>query len=96
MQKCFETRDVEMLQQAIAAMPIEEAKYHMKRCVDSGLWVPHGNDANETENKADEVSEIDDNDAKTDANKECETKVLVDAAKFEEPIYKGVSTDDLD
>ena len=21
-------------------MPEEEAKYHMKRCVDSGLWVP--------------------------------------------------------
>lgn len=97
LQKCFETRDVEMLQQAIAAMPIEEAKYHMKRCVDSGLWVPHGNDSTETENKTDEVSEPDDNDAaKTGANKECETKTLVDAAKFEEPIYKGVSTDDLD
>ena len=21
-------------------MPEDEAKYHMKRCVDSGLWVP--------------------------------------------------------
>lgn len=23
-------------------MPEEEARYHMKRCVDSGLWVPEG------------------------------------------------------
>lgn len=21
-------------------MPEEEARYHMKRCIDSGLWVP--------------------------------------------------------
>lgn len=31
-----------MLQAAIANLPEEEAKYHMKRCVDSGLWVPEG------------------------------------------------------
>jgi cell division cycle protein 37 len=29
-------------------MPEEEAKYHMKRCVDSGLWVPEAG-AKETE-----------------------------------------------
>jgi cell division cycle protein 37 len=29
-----------MLKEAIAKMPEDEAKYHMKRCVDSGLWVP--------------------------------------------------------
>lgn len=23
-------------------MPEEEARYHMKRCVDSGLWLPDG------------------------------------------------------
>lgn len=28
-------------------MPEEEARYHMKRCVDSGMWVP---DASEMEN----------------------------------------------
>jgi cell division cycle protein 37 len=28
------------LQQTIAAMPEDEATYHMKRCVASGLWVP--------------------------------------------------------
>ncbi|XP_014471534.1 PREDICTED: hsp90 co-chaperone Cdc37 [Dinoponera quadriceps] len=40
LQKCFETQDIPLLQQTIAAMPEEEATYHMKRCVDSGLWVP--------------------------------------------------------
>ncbi|KAL7034653.1 hypothetical protein ACKWTF_008040 [Chironomus riparius] len=42
LQDCFEKRDTEMLKEAIMKMPEEEAKYHMKRCVDSGLWVPEG------------------------------------------------------
>ncbi|KAL2717692.1 hsp90 co-chaperone Cdc37, partial [Vespula squamosa] len=40
LQKCFEAQDIPLLQQTIAAMPEEEARYHMKRCIDSGLWVP--------------------------------------------------------
>lgn len=32
-----------MLQEAILKLPEDEAKYHMKRCVDSGLWVPEAN-----------------------------------------------------
>lgn len=39
LQDCFESRDVSLLQDAISKMPEEEAKYHMKRCVDSGLWI---------------------------------------------------------
>lgn len=27
-------------------MPEEEARYHMKRCIDSGLWVPDANAKN--------------------------------------------------
>lgn len=30
-------------------MDEEQAKYHMKRCVDSGLWVPEGGKKKETE-----------------------------------------------
>jgi hypothetical protein len=26
------------LEEALLGMPQEEAEYHMKRCVDSGLW----------------------------------------------------------
>lgn len=39
LQDCFEKRDTELLKQVVAAMPEDEAKYHIKRCVDSGLWV---------------------------------------------------------
>ena len=42
LQECFEAKDIPMLQQVVAAMPKEEAEYHIKRCVDSGLWVPGG------------------------------------------------------
>ena len=35
-----------MLQRVIANMPNQEAKYHMKRCVDSGLWQPSQDDPN--------------------------------------------------
>merc|ERR1719411_194026 len=44
MRKCFESQDIAMLQQVIKEMPEEEARYHMKRCVDSGLWVPNKDD----------------------------------------------------
>ena len=40
MQECFESKDLERLQTVISSMPEEQAKYHMKRCVDSGMWVP--------------------------------------------------------
>lgn len=30
------------MQETIAKMPEDEAKLHLKRCVDSGLWVPDG------------------------------------------------------
>lgn len=40
LKKCFESLDIELLKETIAKMPEEDAKYHMKRCVDSGLWVP--------------------------------------------------------
>lgn len=42
LKECFEKQDIPMLQEAISKMPQEEAAYHMKRCVDSGLWLPDG------------------------------------------------------
>jgi len=44
MKECFEKQDIPMLQQIIRELPEEEARYHMKRCVDSGLWVPSKED----------------------------------------------------
>jgi len=40
LQNCFEAKDIPLLQKVISELPVEEATYHMKRCVDSGLWVP--------------------------------------------------------
>ncbi|KAG0719971.1 Hsp90 co-chaperone Cdc37 [Chionoecetes opilio] len=45
LQECFTTQNVELLQGVIEKMDPEEAKYHMKRCVDSGLWVPNAGDS---------------------------------------------------
>lgn len=41
LQKCFDVKDVQMLQEAISKMDPTDAKYHMQRCIDSGLWVPN-------------------------------------------------------
>ncbi|XP_042309904.1 hsp90 co-chaperone Cdc37 [Sceloporus undulatus] len=41
LQKCFDVKDVSMLQDAISKMDPAEAKCHMQRCIDSGLWVPN-------------------------------------------------------
>ena len=38
MQEAFESREKEKLQQALMEMSPEEAEYHMKRCIDAGLW----------------------------------------------------------
>ncbi|XP_068277902.1 hsp90 co-chaperone Cdc37 [Nyctibius grandis] len=41
LQKCFDVKDVQLLQETISKMDPTEAKYHMQRCIDSGLWVPN-------------------------------------------------------
>uniref|UniRef100_A0A8D0DTH8 Hsp90 co-chaperone Cdc37 n=1 Tax=Salvator merianae TaxID=96440 RepID=A0A8D0DTH8_SALMN len=45
LQKCFDVKDVQMLQDTISKMDPAEAKYHMQRCIDSGLWVPNARTA---------------------------------------------------
>lgn len=40
LKQCFETQNIALLQETLSKMSEEDAKYHMKRCVDSGLWVP--------------------------------------------------------
>lgn len=55
LKKCFEERNIELLQQSISEMPEEQAKYHMKRCVDSGLWIPDA--GKKPESGSDETTE---------------------------------------
>ena len=45
LKECFESKDIALLQKVIMEFPKEEGEYHMKRCVDSGLWVPNAADA---------------------------------------------------
>jgi len=65
LQECFDTKDVSMLQEALTSMPEEEARYHLKRCIDSGLWVPDGNaakaeaEAKQSENGETKKEEVD-------------------------------------
>ena len=40
MQDAFESGSVEALREYVNGLPLEDAKHHMKRMVDSGLWVP--------------------------------------------------------
>lgn len=40
LQECFESHNIEKLQEALQGMDVTEAKKHMKACADSGLWVP--------------------------------------------------------
>ncbi|VTJ73288.1 Hypothetical predicted protein, partial [Marmota monax] len=41
LQKRFEMKDVQMLQDSISKMVPTDEKYHMQCCMDSGLWVPN-------------------------------------------------------
>lgn len=47
LQQAFGERDVDALKAALATMSTEDAQYHMKRCVDSGLWDPAGGGGDE-------------------------------------------------
>ncbi|CAK8675779.1 unnamed protein product [Clavelina lepadiformis] len=54
LRECFEKQDVPMLQKVIKEMDTDQAKYHMKRCVAAGLWVPEGKSKDGTENTFEE------------------------------------------
>lgn len=44
LQEAFTSQSIEKLQQVLAAMDPAEAKMHMKRCIEVGLWVPKEGD----------------------------------------------------
>lgn len=54
----FESQEVGRLQQVIASMNPKEAKYHMKRCVDSGLWIPSDSSIFEDDERVEELDDI--------------------------------------
>lgn len=79
LQKCFEARDIPMLQQAIAKLPPDEARLHLKRCVDSGLWVPEGG-AKATDEEQFEEVEGEDGEEEDKAVLEAGAKAVLAAA----------------
>ncbi|XP_017284787.1 hsp90 co-chaperone Cdc37 [Kryptolebias marmoratus] len=56
MQKCFDEKDIQMLQDVISKMDPTEAKLHMKRCIDSGLWVPNAKTDGEEKEEEEEAT----------------------------------------
>ncbi|XP_007905274.1 hsp90 co-chaperone Cdc37 [Callorhinchus milii] len=49
MQKCFDAKDIQQLQEVISKLDPADAKHHMQRCIDSGLWIPNAKSAAEEE-----------------------------------------------
>ena len=47
LQEAFGERSIDALKQCLSQMSTEDATYHMKRCTDSGLWNPSGDDDGE-------------------------------------------------
>ncbi|KAJ3632066.1 hypothetical protein Zmor_024820 [Zophobas morio] len=45
MRTAFESRDIPALQEAVKHMEEHEFKYHLDRCIKSGLWVPGPEDS---------------------------------------------------
>uniref|UniRef100_A0AC35TG55 Hsp90 chaperone protein kinase-targeting subunit n=1 Tax=Rhabditophanes sp. KR3021 TaxID=114890 RepID=A0AC35TG55_9BILA len=44
LKECFESRDMSKMKHVAETMDRDVFKYHFQRCIDSGLWVPGGND----------------------------------------------------
>ncbi|XP_056136976.1 hsp90 co-chaperone Cdc37 [Lampris incognitus] len=58
MQRGFDEKNIQMLQDAISKLDLTEGKYHMMRCIDSGLWVPDmGRDDDDDDDEEEEERE---------------------------------------
>ncbi|XP_014772309.2 hsp90 co-chaperone Cdc37 isoform X1 [Octopus bimaculoides] len=60
LKECFEQKDIQKLKDTIVTLEPKDAEYHMKRCIDSGLWVPEGgvNKSEEEESNVGEASTV--------------------------------------
>ncbi|CAJ0573490.1 unnamed protein product, partial [Mesorhabditis spiculigera] len=47
MKKCFDEQDISMLQKVAETLDQEVFSHHLRRCIDSGLWVPNANGGDE-------------------------------------------------
>ncbi|XP_068444964.1 hsp90 co-chaperone Cdc37 isoform X1 [Clinocottus analis] len=61
-QKGFDEKNLQMLQEAINKLDLEEGKYHLRRCIESGLWVPDSGEEEGKEEDEEEEEEVDEED----------------------------------
>jgi len=47
LQNCFDTKDIGLLQEVLTALPPDEAQVWLRKCIDSGLWVPGPSDGDD-------------------------------------------------
>uniref|UniRef100_UPI0037E803C5 hsp90 co-chaperone Cdc37-like n=1 Tax=Semicossyphus pulcher TaxID=241346 RepID=UPI0037E803C5 len=53
-QKSFDEKNIQMLQEAINKFDPVEGKYHLSRCIDSGLWVPESGEGDDEDDEEEE------------------------------------------
>ncbi|XP_056228542.1 hsp90 co-chaperone Cdc37 isoform X2 [Seriola aureovittata] len=53
-QRSFDEKNIQMLQEALSKLDPEEGKYHLRRCIDSGLWVPDSGEGHDEDEDEDE------------------------------------------
>ena len=85
LRECFETQDVTKLQTVISSMSREEATYHMKRCVDSGLWVADAKSAGLTP-ASEKLAKLRDEDEGDEADNESEGSGIYDNPKDDDDL----------
>nr|XP_019964225.1 PREDICTED: hsp90 co-chaperone Cdc37-like isoform X1 [Paralichthys olivaceus] len=56
-QRSFDEKNIQMLQEAMNQLHPDEGKYHLKRCIDSGLWVPDSGEGDDEEEEDEEDEE---------------------------------------
>lgn len=76
LQICFESRDVSKLQSVLSAMDEKDARYHLQRCIDSGLWVADASKLNEEENGANDGDGTETADAQVDSTETPSSSVV--------------------
>ena len=64
MQEAFESQSVQRLKDVLAAMDPAVAKAHLKRCIDSGLWVPAQGDSLDDDEEGEEGEEEEEGEGK--------------------------------
>merc|ERR1712113_9085 len=58
LQQCFDSKDIQMLQDVLVSMEPRQAEMWLKKCIDSGLWVPGANDSGAGEGSEEGVATV--------------------------------------